>query len=116
MVNSCQHIPIILVMLRTHLWSHMTSMSTGERELLEEALQSFLVLWGVWVRLAPYTFQIEVRDKTRSTVARSRDDKSIKVVLLDHAVEVDVSELVRSDPKIMQVLSYVKDWPASLPQ
>jgi hypothetical protein len=104
------------MMLSTHLWGHMTSVSTGERELLEEALQSFLVLWRVWVCLAPYAFQIEVGDEAGSAVARSRNDKSIKVVLFNHAVEVDVSELVRSDSGIMQVLSYVKDWPASLPQ
>jgi hypothetical protein len=104
------------MILSTNLWSHMTAVSTRERELLEEALQSFLVLWGVRVCLAPYTFQIEVGDEARSTVARSRNDESIEIVLLDHAVEVDVSETVRSYSRILQLLTYVKDWPASLPQ
>jgi hypothetical protein len=104
------------MILSTHLWSHMTSVSTRERELLKEALQSFLVLWGVWVCLAPYTFQVEVGDEARCTMARSGNDKSIEVVLLNHAVEVDVSEMVRSYSRILQLLTYVKDWPASLPQ
>jgi hypothetical protein len=51
-------------------------------------------------------------------MARTGDDKGIKVVLLDHAVEVDVAVVVSLLLKYinLRVRAYVKDWPASLPQ
>lgn len=92
-------------------------MSAREGELLEEALKAFFVLGRVAIGLAPNTFQIEVRDQTWSSVAWTRDDKSIKIVLLDHAVEVNVPAMVRMRIEREQTnTAYVKDWPASLPQ
>ena len=80
----------------TYLWCHMTSMPARERELLEESLKTLFVLRCVTVGLAPDTFQVEVGDQAWSTVTRTRDDEGIEVVLLDHAVEVNVPALVRS--------------------
>jgi hypothetical protein len=85
-------------------------MSARERELLEEPLKTLLVLRRVTVSLAPDTFQIEVGDQAWCTVTGARDDKGIQVVLLDHAVEVDVSALVRSRPSVpLDTMTYVKD-------
>ena len=74
----------------------MASMSARERELLEESLETLLVLGCVTVGLAPNTFQVEVGDQAWSTVTRTRNDKGIQIVLLDHTIEVDVSARVRS--------------------
>ena len=80
----------------------MTSMSARERKLLEEPLKALLVLGRVSIGLAPDTFQVEVGDQSRSTVTRTRNDKGIEVILLDHTVEVDVSAPVRSCPALSQ--------------
>jgi hypothetical protein len=88
----------------------MTSMSSRERKLFEEPLKTLLVLRRVTVSLAPDTFQIEVGDQAWCTVTRARDDKGIQIVLLDHAVEVDVSALVRSCLRVpLDKMTYVKD-------
>lgn len=71
----------------------MAAVSARERELLEESLHALLVLGDIGVSLTPDTFEVEVRDETRSTVAGTRNDKRIETVLLDHAVEVNVSAI-----------------------
>jgi hypothetical protein len=92
-------------------------MSARERELLEESLKTLLVLGCVTVGLTPDTFQVEVGDQAWSTVTRTRNDKGIKVVLLDHTVEVDVSATVRRcSDRFPKIITYVNDCPASLPQ
>ena len=88
----------------------MASVATRERELLEEVLHAFFGLRRIRVCLAPDSFKVEVGDQARSAVARSRNYKGIKVVLLDHAVEVDISALVRIRLDTFEVtMTYVKD-------
>lgn len=95
----------------------MTSMSARERELLEESLKTLLVFGCVTIGLAPDTFQIEVGDQAWGAVTRTRNDEGIEIVLLDHTIEVDVSATVRDClAKFLKIMTYVKDWPASLPQ
>lgn len=74
----------------------MTSVSARERELLKESLKTLLVLGCITVGLAPHAFEIEVGDQAGSTVTRTRNDKGIEIVLLDHTIEVDVSAPVRN--------------------
>lgn len=94
----------------------MASVATWERELLEEVLHAFFGLRRIRVCLAPDSFKVEVGDQARSAVARSRNYKGIKVVLLDHAVEVDVPILLSFAFVMFKPITYVNDCPASLPQ
>jgi hypothetical protein len=101
-----------------HLRRHVAAVSTGEGELLEEALHAFLVLRSVWVSFAPDALEVEVGNEARRTMAGTGDDKGIEVILLDHAVEMDVAVMVSLllNGLDLGVKTYVKDWPASLPQ
>jgi hypothetical protein len=115
-----ERVPELAALVDTsdHLGCHVAAVSTGEGELLEEALHAFLVLRGVWVGLAPDALEVEVGNETRRSMAGTGDDKGIEVVLFDHAVEVDVAVMVSLllNDLSLAMIAYVKDWPASLPQ
>lgn len=81
-------------MIVTYLWSHMTAVSAREGEISEQALHSILVLGSVVISFTPDTLEVEIGDETRSAVSRTRDDESVEIILLDHAVEVDVATSV----------------------
>jgi hypothetical protein len=89
----------------------VAAVSAREGEQLEEALHAFLVLRGVWVSLAPDALEVEVGDEAWCTMARAGDDKGIEVVLLDHAVEVDVAVVVSLllNDLNLKVNTYVND-------
>jgi hypothetical protein len=100
-----------LVYASYHLRCHVAAVSAREGEQLEEALHAFLVLRGVWVSLAPDALEVEVGDEAWCTMARAGDDKGIEVVLLDHAVEVDVAVVVSLllNDLNLKVNTYVND-------
>ena len=74
----------------------MASVSARERELLEESLKTLFVFGCVTVGLTPNAFQIEVGDQSWSTVARTRNNKGIEIILFDHSVEVDITATIRT--------------------
>lgn len=69
----------------------MTAVSAREGEISEQALHPILVLGSVVISFTPNALEVEVGDETRSAVSGTRDDESVKVIFLDHAVEVDVA-------------------------
>ncbi|KAG9954467.1 D-xylulose 5-phosphate/D-fructose 6-phosphate phosphoketolase, partial [Aureobasidium melanogenum] len=74
------------------LWSCVTANASRERELLEEALHAIGILRLVGVNLRVDTLEVTVGNDSRSTVSRTRNKESIKVVLLDQTVHVNVCE------------------------
>ena len=70
----------------------MASNTTGEGELFEESLKTFLVFRLVWVYFAIHSLEIGLRDDCWSAVAWARDEEPINVVFLDESVEMDVSK------------------------
>jgi len=64
-----------------------------EGELFEQLLHSVGVLRHVRINFTIGSFKVGVRDQARPAVARPGDIDNIQVLLLDHAVEMDVNEV-----------------------
>jgi hypothetical protein len=70
----------------------MAADAAGKREFLEEQAQAFFVLGFVRVHLRVRPFEIDRRQDARRAVAGTGEKDRVEVVLVDQAIEVDVSE------------------------
>src|SRR5262249_33401576 len=70
----------------------MAANAAGEGEFLEELKHPLLILALVRIDLGIRALQIDWRQHARRTVARAGQKNGIEVILVNQAVEVDVSE------------------------
>ena len=66
--------------------------ASGEGELFEELLQPLNVLALARIHLAVSAFQEKVRDEAWSAMPWTGYHESVEIVLLDHAIEVNISK------------------------
>ena len=71
----------------------MTGNAARKGKLLEQSLQSVGILGDVRINFAVGSFEIRVSDQPRPAVARPGDVEDVQVVLLDHAIQVDIDEV-----------------------
>src|SRR6516225_12070200 len=71
----------------------MTWDAARERELCEQSLHALLIWRNVRVNLAVGSFEVGVRDQTRTAMSRAGDVDHIEIVLLDHPVQVSVNKV-----------------------
>jgi hypothetical protein len=68
--------------------------AAGKRKLLEELLQSRLVLGHIGINFAPGAFEIDVADDGGTSVTGAGDVEHVEVVLFNDPVQVDVDEVL----------------------
>jgi hypothetical protein len=78
------------------LRSCVTANASRERELLEEALHTLSILRLVRVDFGVNSLEERVGNDGRGTVARTRDEEGIEIVLLNQTVHVNVGKRLTS--------------------
>ncbi len=72
---------------------HVTRYAAGERELREQPLHALFIEGNVRVDLAVSPVEIRVRNQSGSAMTGAGDVDHVEVVLLDHAVQMNVDEI-----------------------
>src|SRR3954452_7132678 len=76
------------------LRSHVARNAAGKRELPAQSAKPLFVLSNERVHFTVRPFQVYVRYHRRTAVARARDVYHVQVVFPDHAIQVDVHEVL----------------------
>ncbi len=87
------------------LGGDMTGDTARERELLEQALQAFLVAGHARVHLAVGAVEVGSRDRRRAAMTRAHHVHQVEIARRDHPVEMRIDE---GEPGV------VPQWPSSL--
>src|SRR5581483_6712931 len=72
----------------------MTGNAAWEGKLFEQSFQTGLVLTDVGIDFAVGAFQVSVANKSWSAVAGAGDINHVKVILLNHPVQVHVDKIL----------------------
>ena len=72
----------------------MAGDAAGKRKLLEQLFQTRFVLADIWINLTPRSFQVNIAHDGRAAVTRTRDVEHVQVVLVDHAVQMNIDEVL----------------------
>src|SRR5678815_76981 len=94
-IRVCDHITELTSLMdgARSFGSDVTGYPTGKRELLEELLDTILVLRDVWIKFGVSTFKINVRDNPWSTMSWTSQKDCVQIQLLNQAVAVSVDEV-----------------------
>src|SRR5271155_5754546 len=75
-------------------WRNVTRNTAGERELLEQFLESRFVLSDVRIHLAPGALQVDIADDRGTAVAGPSHIEHVQVIFVDDAIQVCVDEVL----------------------